>query len=132
METSENYSEESQLGNKDTKHHILVNSSLGVALPQISLTIPSQSSPSCRTDVSGKYPKSCLKYKNKMVTQEQGREKHVDSGTIMIPVDKIYQKKNSNLLPKSKSRRLKTNQERIYMFLEHPAGWTGFVYHISV
>ena len=77
-------------------------------------------------------PKSCLKQRSKMLSPPELREKLDTSSTVFIPVDKISDKEKTMGFPKTKSRRLKTNQERVYMFLEHPAGWTGFIYHISV
>ena len=67
-----------------------------------------------------------------MVTLQQKREKHDDSGAIVIPVEKVYQKKNSPKgFPTNKLKLLKTYQGRVYMLLEQPAGWAGFVYDIS-
>ena len=48
--------------------------------------------------------------------------------TLYLPMDKpcYYTKYQSFKKPR------KTFQNRLYMFLEHPTGWFGLVYHIVV
>ena len=100
--------------------------------PQINLTIPTESSQTLKLVEEG--PKSCLKSKMSMMTnQQQQAANDRRRNTIFIPVDRLQDKEKAAMgYQRSKNRRLKTNQEKIYMFLEHPSGWAGFFYHISV
>ena len=99
--------------------------------PQISLTIPTESSHTLKLVEEG--PKSCLKSKKNMTNQQQQVAEDRRRNTIFIPVDRLQDKEKAAMgYQRSKNRRLKTNQEKVYMFLEHPAGWAGFFYHISV
>lgn len=47
---------------------------------------------------------------------------------LYLPIDKAFEAKYLN----SKVPGKKTAKERIYLFLEHPAGWFGFIYHMLV
>ena len=129
-----NDSEESPLtSSSDTNTYLnLANRSYQVP-PQISLTIPTESSQTLKLVEEG--PKSCLKYKKNMTNQQQQVAEDRRRNTIFIPVDRLQDKEKAAMAmgyQRSKNRRLKTNQEKVYMFLEHPAGWAGFFYHISV
>ena len=54
------------------------------------------------------------------------------SHILFLPMDNIdYAKYYDFILNKKPSGR-KTVQTRIYMFLEHPSGWLGLLYHVSV
>ena len=54
------------------------------------------------------------------------------SHILFLPMDNIdYEKYYDFILNKKPSGR-KTIQTRIYMFLEHPSGWLGLLYHVSV
>ena len=120
-----NDSEESPLtSSSDTTNTYLhlANRSYQVP-PQISLTLK----------LVEEGPKSCLKSKKNMTNQQQQVAEDRRRNTIFIPVDRLQDKDKAAMgYQRSKNRRLKTNQEKVYMFLEHPAGWAGFFYHISV
>ena len=80
-----------------------------------------------------KSPRSCLKRRSsfRQAVQEKIQE------TISSPSDEISitmdpEKDSSLTYHKNKPRRVKTTQELIYMFLEHPSGWGGFSYHLAV
>ena len=120
-----NDSEESPLtSSSDTTNTYLhlANRSYQVP-PQISLTLK----------LVEEGPKSCLKSKKNMTNQQQQVAEDRRRNTIFIPVDRLQDKDKAAMgYQRSKNRRLKTNQEKVYMFLEHPAGWAGFFYHITV
>ena len=127
-----NDSEESPLtSSSDTNTYLhSANRSFQVP-PQISLTIPTESCHTLKLVEEG--PKSCLKSKKNMTNQQQQVAEDRRRNTIFIPVDRLQDKEKAAMgYQRSKNRRLKTNQEKVYMFLEHPAGWAGFFYHISV
>ena len=95
--------------------------------PKNSLKPQSESTKHC--------PKSCLKQKrtvDPIQNIHQPTEVSRTSNQIFIPIGQGQDKKKTMGYQRNKSRRLKTNQERVYMFLEHPGGWVGFAYHMSV
>lgn len=47
---------------------------------------------------------------------------------LYLPIDKAFEAKYLAARKTSK----KTAKEHIYLFLEHPAGWFGFIYHMLV
>ena len=52
---------------------------------------------------------------------------------IFLPIDRNYESKY--LMQKyrlGRGRRGRTFKEKTYLFLEHPCGWIGFLYHMSV
>ena len=52
---------------------------------------------------------------------------------IFLPIDRNYETKY--LMHKyrlGRGKRGRTFQENTYLFLEHPCGWIGFMYHMSV
>ena len=53
------------------------------------------------------------------------------SHILFLPMDNIDYAKYYDFILKKPSGR-KTIQTRIYMFLEHPSGWLGLFYHVSV
>jgi hypothetical protein len=100
---------------------------------EIRLTIPTGNSPP--TEAVKQCPKSCLKQKSNSVAlpnQQQRKTESRASNQIFIPVDQVTDREKSMGYTRNKTRRLKTKQERVYMFLEHPSGWAGFAYHMSV
>ncbi len=50
---------------------------------------------------------------------------------IFLPIDRNYEAKYLFHYRYMKKKG-KSIQERVYVFLEHPAGWSCLVYHISV
>ena len=127
-------SEESPLtSSSDTNTYLNLGQISHQVPPQISLTIPTESNQTLKMVEEG--PKSCLKSKKRMTNQKQQAAEDRRRNTIFIPVDRLQDKEKAAMAmgyQRSKNRRLKTNQEKVYMFLEHPAGWAGFFYHISV
>ena len=100
---------------------------------EIRLTITTGNSPP--TEVVKQCPKSCLKQKSYPVSLQNQQQRKTESGAsnkICIPVDQVTDREKSMGYSRNKTRRLKTKQERVYMFLEHPSGWAGFAYHMSV
>ena len=100
---------------------------------EIRLTIPTGNSPP--TEVVKQCPKSCLKQKSNSVALPNQQQRKTESraiNQIFIPVDQVTERDKSMGYSRNKARRLKTKQERVYMFLEHPSGWAGFAYHMSV
>ena len=52
---------------------------------------------------------------------------------LCLPVDRAFESKYLyRYLAKNIAGRKPTPQEKIYMFLEHPSGWMGFLYHMMV
>ena len=51
---------------------------------------------------------------------------------IFLPIDKNLETKYLMHKYRLGRRRGKTPQEQTYLFLEHPCGWFGFLYHMSV
>jgi hypothetical protein len=51
---------------------------------------------------------------------------------VYLPIDKSYESKYVMHKYRLGRRRGKTFQEQTYLFLEHPSGWFGFIYHMSV
>ena len=51
---------------------------------------------------------------------------------IFLPIDKSYEAKYLMHKYRLGKKRGKTPQEQTYLFLEHPSGWFGFLYHMSV
>ena len=51
---------------------------------------------------------------------------------IFLPIDKSYEAKYLMNKYRLGKKRGKTPQEQTYLFLEHPSGWFGFLYHMSV
>ena len=99
----------------------------------ICLTVPTVNS--LPTEVVKQWPKSCLKQKSNSVSlpnQQQRKTESRASNQIFIPVDQVTEREKSMGYSRNKARRLKTKQERVYMFLEHPSGWAGFAYHMSL
>ena len=78
--------------------------------------------------------------------QEQGVARHQKKGIIkgsdddistwfplFLPMDRDYEAKYlDQYLNKHTRSSKKSNQEKIYLFLEHPSGWFGFLYHMLV
>ena len=51
---------------------------------------------------------------------------------LCLPMDRAFESKYLyQYLAKNSSRRV-TPKEKVYMFLEHPSGWMGFLYHMVV
>ena len=99
----------------------------------IRLTIPTVNR--SRTEVVKQCPKSCLKQKSNSVSlqnQQQIKLESPASNQIFIPVNQVTDRGKNMGYTRNKTRRLKTKQERVYMFLEHPSSWAGFAYHMSV
>ena len=52
---------------------------------------------------------------------------------LYLPMDRDFEAKYMDrYLNKHSKQGKKTKQEKVYMFLEHPNGWCGFLYHMSV
>ena len=80
-------------------------------------------------------PKSCLKpTRNDCLVSSHQLPNPVSRSNypIFIPVDQVPEQVSTMGYQRNKSRKLKTKQERVYIFLEHPGGWMGFAYHMSV
>ena len=81
-------------------------------------------------------PRSCLKQKKHLesISEQQKTEEDItkSDNPISIPIEPQPIKDRAMSYQKINSRRPKTAQESVYMFLEHPAGWAGFIYHMSV
>ena len=98
---------------------------------EIRLTIPTVNS--LPTEVVKQCPKSCLKQKSNPVSlPNQQQQKTESRASNQISAEQVTDREKSMGYSRNKTRRLKTKQERVYMFLEHPSGWAGFAYHMSV
>ena len=52
---------------------------------------------------------------------------------LCLPMDRAFESKYLyRYLAKNIAGRRVTPQEKVYMFLEHPSGWMGFLYHMIV
>ena len=78
-----------------------------------------------------------LEEKDEVDDEEEEELENAEEGVEMIspiflPIDKEYEAK---YLFHHRFRGLmirRSWQERIYLFLEHPVGWTCFIYHMTV
>ena len=93
---------------------------------EIRLTIPTVNS--LPTEVVKQCPKSCLKQKSNSVALPNQQQRKTESRAS----NQIFKRDKSMGYSRNKARRLKTKRVRVYLFLEHPSGWAGFAYHMSV
>ena len=66
-------------------------------------------------------------------SSSHGTSKKPAAQSYHLPMDRDFESKylsQYEYLYKKKNN--ETWKERVYMFLEHPAGWFGFIYHMSV
>ena len=51
---------------------------------------------------------------------------------LFLPMDRDFEAKYLEHFLSGNKKGKPTLQERVYRFLEHPAGWCGFLYHLFV